>query len=165
MSEVNNKIQVRVTELNSELLDLSHWIHAHPETAWQEFESSARVANVLRNHGFDVVEQVSGLPTAFRAEFGSGDFSIALCAEYDALPDCEKGPNGGRIMWFPPYDITLGQESSSPKFNQTNFLGRPEPVYTYENTSRSSSISWSIIVDHPSISCLVPYHSRLCAMI
>ena len=86
MSEVNNKIQARVTELNSELLDLSHWIHAHPETAWQEFESSARVANVLRNHGFDVVEQVSGLPTAFRAEFGSGDFSIALCAEYDALP-------------------------------------------------------------------------------
>ena len=86
MSEVNNKIQARVTELNSELLDLSHWIHAHPETAWQEFESSARVANVLRNHGFDVVEQVSGLPTAFRAEFGSGDFTIALCAEYDALP-------------------------------------------------------------------------------
>jgi hypothetical protein len=75
--------------------------------------------------------------------------------EYDALPDCEKGPNGGRIMWFPPYDITLGQESSSPKFNQTNFLGRPEPVYTYENTSRSSSISWSIIVDHPSISNLI----------
>lgn len=86
MSEVNNKIQKRVTELNQELVDLSHWIHAHPETAWQEFESSARVANVLRNHGFDVVEQISGLPTAFRAEFGSGDFSIALCAEYDALP-------------------------------------------------------------------------------
>jgi amidohydrolase len=86
MSQVNNKIQVRVTELKSELLDLSHWIHAHPETAWQEFESSAKVANVLRDHGFDVVEQVSGLPTAFRAEFGSGDFTIALCAEYDALP-------------------------------------------------------------------------------
>ena len=86
MSEVNNKIQKRVTELNQELVDLSHWIHAHPETAWQEFESSAKVANVLRDHGFDVVEQVSGLPTAFRAEFGSGDFTIALCAEYDALP-------------------------------------------------------------------------------
>lgn len=86
MSEVNDKIRKRVTELNSELLDLSHWIHAHPETAWQEFESSAKVTNILRDHGFDVVEQVSGLPTAFRAEFGSGDFSIALCAEYDALP-------------------------------------------------------------------------------
>lgn len=86
MSEVNNKIQKRVTELNSELLKLSHWLHAHPETAWQEFESAAAVANVLRDNGFDVVEQVSGLPTAFRAEFGSGDFTVALCAEYDALP-------------------------------------------------------------------------------
>lgn len=75
--------------------------------------------------------------------------------EYEALAESEKGPNGGRIMWFPPYDINLGSESSNPKFNQTNFLGRPEPVYTYENTSRSSSITWSIIVDHPSISNLI----------
>jgi amidohydrolase len=86
MSEINSKIQGRVAELNATLLELSHWLHAHPETAWQEFESSAKVANVLRDHGFDVVEQVSGLPTAFRAEFGSGDFTVALCAEYDALP-------------------------------------------------------------------------------
>jgi hypothetical protein len=76
-------------------------------------------------------------------------------AEFESLPDCEKGPNGGRIMWFPPYDITLGSEQSNPKFNSTNFLGRPEPIYTYENTERSSSISWSIIVDHPSVSNLI----------
>ena len=75
--------------------------------------------------------------------------------EYEALPECEKGPNGGRIMWFPPYDLKLDNESSSPKFNQTNFLGRPEPVYTYENTTRSGGISWSIIVDHPSVSNLI----------
>ena len=86
MSEINSKIQSRVAELNTTLLELSHWLHAHPETAWQEFESSAAVTNVLRDNGFDVVEQVSGLPTAFRAEFGSGDFTVALCAEYDALP-------------------------------------------------------------------------------
>lgn len=86
MIEINSKIQGRVAELNATLLELSHWLHAYPETAWQEFESSAKVANVLRDHGFDVVEQVSGLPTAFRAEFGSGDFTVALCAEYDALP-------------------------------------------------------------------------------
>ena len=75
--------------------------------------------------------------------------------EFDALPECEKGPNGGRIMWFPPYDLKLDTESSTPKFNQTNFLGRPEPVYTYENTSRSGGISWSVIVDHPSVSDII----------
>jgi len=66
------------------------------------------------------------------------------------LPVCEQGPNGGRIMWFPPYDLTFSDDSK-PDFNQTNFLGRPEPIYTYKNTSRSGTISWKIVVDHPQI--------------
>jgi len=68
---------------------------------------------------------------------------------YDDLPACERGPNGGRVMWFPPYDLTFS-DSSTPNFTPTSFLGRPEPIYTYNNTSRSGSISWTIIVDHPS---------------
>ena len=66
------------------------------------------------------------------------------------LPACEKGPNGGRIMWFPPYDIKLS-ETTTPSFKGQDFLGRPEPVYTYTNTKRSGQLSWKIIVDHPSI--------------
>jgi hypothetical protein len=69
---------------------------------------------------------------------------------YDDLPECEKGPNGGRIMWFPPYDLTFS-ESSRPSFTPISFLGRPEPLYTYKDTTRGGSISWRIIVDHPSI--------------
>jgi len=69
---------------------------------------------------------------------------------YDDLPVCERGPNGGRVMWFPPYDLTFS-DTSTPNFQQTNFLGRPEPIYTYNNTTRSGSISWKIIVDHPSV--------------
>jgi len=76
----------RVDEVGKVLIALSHKIHANPEAAWQEFESSAAVAKTLSDHGFEVVEQVAGLPTAFRAEFGTGDLTVALCAEYDALP-------------------------------------------------------------------------------
>ncbi|NBO36212.1 hypothetical protein EBU91_01525, partial [bacterium] len=75
--------------------------------------------------------------------------------EFYDLPICERGPNGGRIMWFPPYSLSVGSEQSTPKFNSKSFLGRPEPVYTYENTERTGSISWKIIVDHPSISNLL----------
>jgi len=66
------------------------------------------------------------------------------------LPVCEKGPNGGRVMWFPPYDLKVS-ESNGAKWNENNFLARPEPVYTYQNTSRTGTISFKIIVDHPSI--------------
>jgi len=69
---------------------------------------------------------------------------------YDDLPACEKGPNGGRIMWFPPYDLSF-DESISTSWQDNNFLGRTEPIYTYTNTSRKGNISFKIIVDHPSI--------------
>ena len=69
---------------------------------------------------------------------------------YDELPVCEKGPNGGRVMWFPPYDLQFS-DSSSATWNPTSFIGRPEPIYTYKETTRTGSLSWKIIVDHPSV--------------
>ena len=66
------------------------------------------------------------------------------------LPVCERGPNGGRVMWFPPYDLTF-TESVTANWNPSEFLGRPEPIYTYKNTSRSGTLTWKIVVDHPSI--------------
>ena len=67
---------------------------------------------------------------------------------YDELPVCERGPNGGRIMWFPPYALSFS-DSSTASWNPTSFLGRPEPIYTYKNTTRSGSLSWTIVVDSP----------------
>ena len=69
---------------------------------------------------------------------------------YEDLPDCEKGPNGGRIMWFPPYDLSF-DESVNTGWQDNTFLGRPEPIYTYTNTSRKGNVSFKVIVDHPSI--------------
>jgi hypothetical protein len=67
----------------------------------------------------------------------------------------EQGPGDlttgirGRIMWFPPYDIQFS-ESTSVNWESTNFIGRGEPVYTYNNTERSGNLSFKIIVDHSS---------------
>ena len=66
------------------------------------------------------------------------------------LPVCERGPNDGRVMWFPPYGLTFSENVSS-NWNQSDFLGRPEPIYTYKNTSRTGSLQWKIVVDHPSV--------------
>ena len=68
----------------------------------------------------------------------------------EELPVSEIGPNGGRIMWFPPYDLTFDESVKTNWFDHT-FLGRTEPVYTYSNTSRSGSLNFKIVVDHPSI--------------
>lgn len=75
-----------VDKNSADLIELSHWVHAHPEVAWQEFESSAHIAEFLADRGFAVEKNYCGLDTSFKATFGTGDFVIALCAEYDALP-------------------------------------------------------------------------------
>ena len=69
---------------------------------------------------------------------------------YQDLPHCERGPNRGRIMWFPPYDLKVS-EQNSVNWNTNEFIGRPEPIYTYSNTQRQGNLSWKIVVDHPSV--------------
>lgn len=60
------------------------------------------------------------------------------------------GPLGGRIMWFPPYDIKFS-ESVNVGWNENNFIGRGEPIYTYTNTNRSGVLSFKLLIDHPSL--------------
>lgn len=55
----------------------------------------------------------------------------------------------GRIMWFPPYDLNVSENNSS-NWDSTNFIGRGEPLYNYNNSERSGTLSFKVIVDHPS---------------
>lgn len=62
----------------------------------------------------------------------------------------QRGPMGGRIMWFPPYGIEF-TENVNVNWNSETFIGRGENVYTYINTERSGNLSFKMLVDHPSI--------------
>ncbi|MCF2586091.1 MAG: M20 family metallopeptidase [Brevibacterium sp.] len=83
---VKDRVAARLAEVSPALVDLSNSLHDDPEIGWQEFRSSASVAGVLADHDFTVEQPYLGLETAFRATFGSGDFTIGFLAEYDALP-------------------------------------------------------------------------------
>jgi len=80
---------------------------------------------------------------AWKSSFKSG-FTVI------DLPFCERGPNGGRVMWFPPYDLKVS-ENNQASWESNKFLGRPEPIYTYSSTERTGQLSFKIVVDHPSI--------------
>jgi hypothetical protein len=55
----------------------------------------------------------------------------------------------GRIMWFPPYDLSF-TDNTSVNWEKTDFIGRGEPIYTYNNTTRTGNLQFKIIIDHPS---------------
>ncbi len=70
--------------------------------------------------------------------------------EPNGLSAEQKGPLGGRIMWFPPYNISFS-EAVTVNWNRNDFIGRGESIYTYTNTERRGSLSFTLLIDHPSI--------------
>lgn len=71
----------------------------------------------------------------------------------------QRGPMGGRIMWFPPYGISFN-ETTSTNWNSSTFIGRGEDVYTYINTIRTGILNFMLLVDHPSILDYVSWGGR-----
>jgi amidohydrolase len=72
--------------VEEEMVALSHRIHAHPETKWEEERACAWLGEALDGYGFAVESALCDLPTAFQATAGSGPLHVVVCAEYDALP-------------------------------------------------------------------------------
>jgi hypothetical protein len=62
----------------------------------------------------------------------------------------QRGPLGGRIMWFPPYGLSFN-ETTQTNWSSNTFIGRGEDVYTYVNTVRSGTLSFIMLTDHPSV--------------
>ncbi len=89
LADLKQRAIARIDSLRDELIQLSATIHANPEVAFQEFKSSARLCDALAAHGFCVERGVGGLETAFRAQVqgNAAGATIAILAEYDALPD------------------------------------------------------------------------------
>ena len=80
-------VEQRVDALAPELGELAAELHADPETAYREHRSAARIAALVEHHGIPVRTGAHGVDTALRAEIGSGSPTIAILAEYDALPE------------------------------------------------------------------------------
>lgn len=68
------------------LIELSEQLHDDPELGFEEFRAAERVATYLEAAGFEVERNACDLPTAVIGTYGHGDLTIAVIAEYDALP-------------------------------------------------------------------------------
>lgn len=67
-------------------LAISRQIWENPELAFHETSSAALIRDALRAQGFNIRENIAGMPTAFIAEWGQGAPVIGIIGEYDALP-------------------------------------------------------------------------------
>lgn len=81
-----------VESMREMLVQMSRYIHDHPELGHQEFKAHKLLTDVLEQHGFQVDRELLGMPTAFRAVYSSGGGPVlGLLCEYDALPELGHG--------------------------------------------------------------------------
>jgi aminobenzoyl-glutamate utilization protein B len=66
--------------------ELSRQIWEFAEVGYQETKSAELLKSELRTAGFQIQENVAGIPTAFIASWGHGSPVIGILGEYDALP-------------------------------------------------------------------------------
>ena len=79
-------VQKQIAQNRRLFQEISDYIFRPPELGGEEVLSSQYLKHILEQEGFTVTAPYEILPTAFTAEYGEGDFTVAFLAEYDALP-------------------------------------------------------------------------------
>ena len=113
--DLANRSNSAIESSRQALFDLSLDVHAHPELNYQEYYSSNALAGFLEERGLQVERGVGGVETAFRATIpgGGGEGpTIAVLAEYDALPDIGHGC-GHNLIAMAAMGAALGLQANA----------------------------------------------------
>ena len=89
MKELRSRVIARIDKERDALVELSLALHRDPEVAYQEHRASERIASFLAERGFEVERPYKGFETSYRgdAKGRAPGPTVAILAEYDALPD------------------------------------------------------------------------------
>ena len=86
----DNDIIRAIQEIAPNFVDIRRQIHANPEIAFKEFETSSLVSEKLASFGYEVHKGLGGTGVVGRLKKGNGQRSIGIRADMDALPIHEK---------------------------------------------------------------------------
>ena len=76
--------------LHADMVSWRHHLHQHPETAFEEQQTSAFIAEKLKSFGLEVHEGLAGTGIVATLTKGNSSKKIALRADIDALPVQEE---------------------------------------------------------------------------
>ena len=73
-------------EIKERITEIRHWLHQHPETAMEEYQTSAYIADIMEELGCQVTRGVGGTGVVATMTRGDSGRMIGLRADIDALP-------------------------------------------------------------------------------
>ena len=87
--ELKKKILKEIEKNHAELVNLNDNIADNPEISGKEYETSKKIVDLLKSHGYITTYPYAGIDTAFKAVYGENNHThkVAILAEYDALPE------------------------------------------------------------------------------
>ena len=85
-----------MAKLTQEIVDS---VFSFAELGFQEFETQQYLTQLLEENGFEVEQEVSGIPTAWWATWGEGEPVIALGSDIDGIPKASQMPG---VAWRQP---------------------------------------------------------------
>ncbi len=86
------EVEVMVEARSGLVQEIIDQIFSYSELAFHEVETSRYLVALLREHGFDVEEGISGIPTAWWATWGSGRPVISMGSDIDGIPKASQRP-------------------------------------------------------------------------
>lgn len=128
-ADAKRRIAAAVEANRTEILELSHRIHANPEPAFEERQAAGWVAETVARHTFAVEHPVGSLATAVRGRLAGGRGGdrprIGILAEYDALPGLGHGC-GHNSMAASGVGAAIALATLAPELpGEIVFLGTP----------------------------------------
>ena len=124
--DAHGEICRAIDEYREKVVAVSHEIHEHPELKFEEHLAADLLTRAAKELGLEVERGIGGLETAFRAEFGGDGPTVAILAEYDALPNGHSC--GHNLIAGAALSAVAGLKSIAGKFKLPGriiFLGTP----------------------------------------
>ena len=81
-----DEISQLVSARSNDIIATRRYLHARPETGFQERETASYIANRLRGAGLDVQEGIGGTGIVARLKSGQPGRTLAIRADIDGLP-------------------------------------------------------------------------------
>ena len=85
-------------QLKQQLIAWRHYLHAHPESAFEELNTSRFIAEKLEAMGIEVHRDIGKSGVVGRLKCGDGKGVIAIRADIDAIQLTEQGDWSYRSM-------------------------------------------------------------------
>lgn len=152
-SKLKDRIRPFVNE-NGELSSIAETQSNYGELRPNNGSNRLSEHSVLNNDGYLRITPTYDETGDYINNYQKYMFSIENLAWKDigtgVLTNEQRGPNKGRIMWFPPYNLKFS-ENVNVNWNANSFIGRGEEIYTYTNTIRSGTLDFTLLIDHPSV--------------